>query len=299
MEIYELLRKMRINRGITQKQLANGITTRESIVKYENGKNHVPLLILSELLEKMNVNLDEFLFYLQADNVRTKNKELKKLIKSIRDGGQPSQYILHQLKIQADESSDIVDVRNYLVAKICDWYNRPKSERKVTRKDQSYISQIKDYLDRIDEFGRFEITTFTSLLFLFETNYIAQRINEIEKKIEKNKDYEIFHTSLYALYNNAFLLMLERKDQLHAENYLKKYSNVRKNMLFSRETEIYANFYNLLFRYLFGDMDKEQEIIQYFKALKLLGVNGLESEFLNDLRNYEKLYGLPGIVIDN
>ena len=299
MEIYELLRKMRINRGITQKQLANGITTRESIVKYENGKNHVPLLILSELLEKMNVNLDEFLFYLQADNVRTKNKELKKLIKSIRDGGQPSQYILHQLKIQADESSDIVDVRNYLVAKICDWYNRPKSERKVTRKDQSYISQIKEYLDRIDEFGRFEITTFTSLLFLFETNYIAQRINEIEKKIEKNKDYEIFHTSLYALYNNAFLLMLERKDQLHAENYLKKYSNVRKNMLFSRETEIYANFYNLLFRYLFGDMDKEQEIIQYFKALKLLGVNGLESEFLNDLRNYEKLYGLPGIVIDN
>ena len=299
MEIYELLRKMRINRGITQKQLANGITTRESIVKYENGKNHVPLLILLELLEKMNVNLDEFLFYLQADNVRTKNKELKKLIKSIRVGGQPSQYILHQLKIQADESSDFVDVRNYLVAKVCDWYNRPKSERKITRKDQSYISQIKDYLDRIDEFGRFEITTFTSLLFLFETNYIAQRINEIEKKIEKNKDYEIFHTSLYALYNNTFLLMLERKDQLHAENYLKKYSNVRKNMLFSRETEIYANFYNLLFRYLFGDMDKEQEIIQYFKALKLLGVNGLESEFLNDLRNYEKLYGLPGIVIDN
>ncbi|MGX7235974.1 hypothetical protein RV11_GL000069 [Enterococcus phoeniculicola] len=46
-------------------------------------------------------------------------------------------------------------------------------------------------------------------------------------------------------------------------------------------------------------MDKEQEIIQYFKALNLLGVNGLESEFLNDLRNYEKLYGLPGIVIDN
>lgn len=37
MEIHELLRKMRMDRGITHKQFADKITTRESVVKYENG----------------------------------------------------------------------------------------------------------------------------------------------------------------------------------------------------------------------------------------------------------------------
>ncbi|MFB8539266.1 helix-turn-helix domain-containing protein [Enterococcus thailandicus] len=298
MEIHELLRKMRIDRGITQKQLADKITTRESVVKYENGKNQVPLLVLLELLEKMNVNLDEFLFYLQVDNIRIKNKELNKLVRCIHEGKKPPQYILHNLKIIADKTGDIVDVRNFLVAKAFNWYNRSGNEREFTHSNQIYIKQIIEYLDRVNEFGRFEITSFTSLLFLFETSYINQRMNEIEKKIEKNRDYEIFHTSLYALYNNAFLLMLERKDYLHAVKYLKKYSNVRNNMVFSRETEIYVNFYSLLLDYLFDGTGKEKELIQFFKGLKMISAEGLIDEFRSDLRKYEKIYGLCRIDID-
>lgn len=50
------------------------------------------------------------------------------------------------------------------------------------------------------------------VLFLFDdTNHISQRLTEIERKIEKYNDFEIFHPILSSLYNNAFLLMLELK----------------------------------------------------------------------------------------
>ncbi|EGP4803629.1 helix-turn-helix transcriptional regulator, partial [Enterococcus faecium] len=81
MEIHKLLRKLRVERGLSQKELSKGIITRETFVKYENGKTNIPFFVLIELLEKMNLSLDEFIFYLDKDILREKNWSLKKLIK--------------------------------------------------------------------------------------------------------------------------------------------------------------------------------------------------------------------------
>lgn len=54
-------------------------------MKYENGKINILFFVLIELLEKMNLSLDEFIFYLDKDILREKNWSLKKLIKKIRE----------------------------------------------------------------------------------------------------------------------------------------------------------------------------------------------------------------------
>lgn len=74
MEVHELLRKIRKDRGIFQKDLAGKITFRESLVKYEKEENRIPLAILLEFLQKMNIELEEFLFYLNAKKDYAKNK---------------------------------------------------------------------------------------------------------------------------------------------------------------------------------------------------------------------------------
>lgn len=76
MEIHELLRKFRKERGLSQKELAHKITSRESLVKYESGKNQIPLIPLLAFLKKMNIELDECLFYLN------KRKSSKTKVKS-------------------------------------------------------------------------------------------------------------------------------------------------------------------------------------------------------------------------
>ena len=48
------------------------------------------------------------------------------------------------------------------------------------------------------------MTTFASLLYLFETSYIKQRLKEVEKNVMRNGEFEIFHSILSGIYNNVF-----------------------------------------------------------------------------------------------
>ncbi|MDV4704316.1 helix-turn-helix transcriptional regulator [Enterococcus faecium] len=248
MEIHKLLRKLRVERGLSQKELSKGIITRETFVKYENGKTNIPFFVLIELLEKMNLSLDEFIFYLDKDILREKNWSLKKLIKKIREDKSISQHMLQALRKKARNTNNIVDIRNYLVAKTIGWYQLADSERKLNNSDKEYLYELKNYLEAVDDWGRFEMATFTTLLFVFETNYINGRLSDIERKIEKNKDFEIFHSILIGMYNNAFLLMLERKETVLAKKYLEKIADVRHRLLFFGDTGVYCNFYKITFR---------------------------------------------------
>ncbi|OTP00881.1 hypothetical protein A5856_000280, partial [Enterococcus faecium] len=55
MDSGELLKKLRVERGISQKNLAHNITTRNTLSRYETGKNSIPFVILLEFLDKLNI----------------------------------------------------------------------------------------------------------------------------------------------------------------------------------------------------------------------------------------------------
>lgn len=295
MEVYELLRKLRVERGISQKYLSDKITTRETYVKYENGKTNIPFVILIGLLEKMNLNLDEFIFYLDKDSVREKNWSLKKLVKNIRKDELNFQRTLRVLREKARDTNDIVDIRNYLVVKTVEWYQLVDSERKLSNSDKKYLLKLKNYLEAVDEWGRFEIATFSTLLFVFETTYIKGWLADIERKIEKNKDFEIFHSILLGMYNNAFLLMLERKESNLAKKYLEKISDVRHSLLFFGDTGVYYNFYKLLFNHLTEESGRVADLLQYFQGLKMIGSHSLSRRCKSDLRKFELIYNITPI----
>ncbi|EGP5249464.1 XRE family transcriptional regulator, partial [Enterococcus faecium] len=73
MDSGELLKKLRVERGISQKNLAHKITTRNTLSRYETGKNSIPFVILLEFLDKLNITMDEFVLYLEFDSIRKKN----------------------------------------------------------------------------------------------------------------------------------------------------------------------------------------------------------------------------------
>ena len=64
MDSGELLKKLRVERGISQKNLAHNITTRNTLSRYETGKNSIPFVILLEFLDKLNItSLKKYLAY--------------------------------------------------------------------------------------------------------------------------------------------------------------------------------------------------------------------------------------------
>ncbi|NTR15897.1 helix-turn-helix transcriptional regulator, partial [Enterococcus faecium] len=67
MDSGELLKKLCVEIGISQKKLAHNITTRNTLSSYETGKNSIPFVILLEFLDKLNITMDEFVLYLELD----------------------------------------------------------------------------------------------------------------------------------------------------------------------------------------------------------------------------------------
>jgi Rgg/GadR/MutR family transcriptional activator len=291
MEIHELLRKIRKDRGFSQKNLAHNITSRESIAKYENGERNIPFTILLEILDRLNVNVDEFLFYLENDSIERKNIGMNAIMKVNNKEKISSKYHLQKLRKKIAVSNDIADVRNYLIVKTYHWSNGLEDERSLNKKDREYLKILKDYLEKVEEWGRFEMVSFASLLFLFDTAYIRQRISEVNHKLAKIKGNEIFNPVLSYLYHQAFLLMLERKHGHLAKQYLEKFHGMQHESFIIHNSSMTYRFYHALILYLErkGRQEKKQ-ILTIMKGLELIGEKQLIEEFRNKLKKFEKIY---------
>ena len=66
--ITELLYRLRINAGLTQKQLADKLSTPQSYIsKIESGERRIDLIELREVCKALNTNLVEFTTMLEEE----------------------------------------------------------------------------------------------------------------------------------------------------------------------------------------------------------------------------------------
>lgn len=77
-ELGQTIRKLRINKKLSQKELANKIDVpQSSISDFENGKGNFNIIKLSLIAETLNTNLDELLHqYLNKYNNNNENNSL-------------------------------------------------------------------------------------------------------------------------------------------------------------------------------------------------------------------------------
>lgn len=116
--------------------------------------------------------MDEFVLYLEFDSIWKKNKKIKDFIKVIRENRGLWKYILEIIWKKVNIIWDIVDICNYLIIKIFDWYILFIEKCKLNKNDKEYLDYFVNYLEKVNEWGRFEMISFSLLLFFFDINYI-------------------------------------------------------------------------------------------------------------------------------
>ena len=163
METFELLKKLRLDRGYSQEKLAHNITSRSCLAKYENGNCNIPFPILLDLLDKMNVTIDEFSFYLEIDKARMKNHCLRNFVEASKKGDASVKETIEKFANRADKNKDILSIRNYLIVKTYNWAEKPAEKRRLNGKDNRHFHRLIRYLERVDNWGKFELLTFGRL----------------------------------------------------------------------------------------------------------------------------------------
>lgn len=84
-EINELVRELRQSRNLSQKFLAQDICSRETLTKFEQRGTQMSSKKLFQILDKMNINVEEFMFLLQNGELPFKQQVYREGILSLHD----------------------------------------------------------------------------------------------------------------------------------------------------------------------------------------------------------------------
>lgn len=210
MEANQLLKQLRLERNLSQRKLASGISERSTLATFEQKGHRIAFDTLQAYLERMNVTLEEFDYQLHAHDLSDKIKLSRQMMQAHYQHDTTTVAALIETAKAAYETTN--DFMYYILYSQHLLLMKNETPRHDSPESQAIETTVKSYLDRIDTWGKFELTTFTNLLFLFSDDYILNQLEQLNKKQmfqnTLNSQYQIYTKLL----TNAAYLFIDRKN---------------------------------------------------------------------------------------
>ena len=213
-----LLKKLRTERNLSQRKLAADISERSTLATFEQKGHRIAFDILYKYLDRLNVTLEEFEYHL-TNNQLNEKKQLSKQFHNAY-----YQHDFDQLAVLIEESKttyqETQDFFYYLL--YSQYYLILKKKGYVHTIDETERIEtvIKGYLDKIETWGRFEITIFANLMFLFTDEYILFQIEQLNKQEFYNNLLSLNYHIYSKLLTNAAFLFIDRSQIDHLKQIL-------------------------------------------------------------------------------
>ncbi|HEY4398956.1 MAG TPA: helix-turn-helix domain-containing protein [Lactobacillaceae bacterium] len=266
MELGELLKKLRVERNMSQRELSQGLLERSALSRVENGTSNISAETLLLLLGRLNVTAVEF--FADLDLAEYKQK---------RDYGR---ILLNSMRNEADYEKFQQDVRQKYEATNDFYYFMLAVNSELVYAKKHFLSFdhfekdiqiIKNYLDSVETWTSWELMTYTNIMYVFDNRYIENVHDYVLWGIER-LPYKQSQRNVYRLNyaNNALVLAVERGHYDYFERYLRALENSVNNA-----TDIYARmmikFFENIYAYVHHGQQAQhmaeiQEVIQLFKA---------------------------------
>lgn len=233
-----IIKKIRENKNLTQKELADGIVTPQFLSQFENNKFDIKLNNFLMLLDRLNIKYNEFIVNIIETNQPSQKVFFQRYQKAYySDNKILLKALIEEEKSQYAKNSNYRHLHNTIMLKqrlsllMKEPYN--DNDRKI----------IINYLKKVYDWGIYEVSLFTNCLFFLNKHDVAyfkeMVINKITKYGSKFKTKGEFSKVLlnlinYSLVNDSLdeieLLISQTEDFLRGDkafyeknqlNYLK------------------------------------------------------------------------------
>lgn len=213
-----LLKKLRTERNLSQRKLAADISERSTLATFEQKGHRIAFDILYKYLDRLNVTLEEFEYHL-TNNQLNEKKQLSKQFHNAY-----YQHDFDQLAVLIEESKttyqETQDFFYYLLYSQYYLILKKKGYIHTIDETERIETVIKGYLDKIETWGRFEITIFANLMFLFTDEYILFQIEQLNKQEFYNNLLSLNYHIYSKLLTNAAFLFIDRSQIDHLKQIL-------------------------------------------------------------------------------
>lgn len=243
MESNEVFKRLREERGVSQRKLAKGICARSTLSTFENKGSHLSIDLCSRLLDRLNIRIDTY-FSQFSEDFDKKRAEFSGFKKSIADENLEGLY---------RKKSDYLDW--YKSTRDFYWFNLYlHSSRIISQLTESFtyerfnhthkhdIDIVKKYLYNVNSWGSFEFAVFGNSIWYFDFDFIRLVKERLENNYVTSSEYKkdlyglfLLNLGFYCLEYGHFEWIKQLKNELFA---LSNHDNIHWKIMVSFQLSI-------------------------------------------------------------
>lgn len=264
--------QLRKQRDLPIGKLSNGIVSISSINKFESGKTRLFFLKLASLLERMDVNLDEYYQRIKPKTLSDNYDKFLNRVKGIyRENDLPT--LKKMVEKEPDKDDDLINlIRRATIISLI------KDINDSYPVDQSTVEKLHDYLINVEYWGSFEISILNNNSLLLTSAMLKTIAKELLYLQSKNDSEELFSALI-----NIIDVLYRRNDYKSARDILKILEN------FSLNQEKLIIRFRLTFMKNLLTLNREQAKQgndHLIESLRSVGSNSMASFYENYMNKY-------------
>lgn len=222
----QTLRKIREQKGMTMKELTEGLCSISFLSKFERGDSDISLSLFTGLLEKLMMNFDEFLFvhndfrpgqldlffksvgsaYERGDSDAIRTLKLQEMTKWKQSGVES--YRFHMLMLEQYES--IID---------------KKTLGEDMKKED--IQKLAEYLFTVEVWGQYEFMLYNSTMLFLDVDMVLQLSRTAYEKSIRYAAFRQVNEVIGTILMNTIIYLLgpinQFKDDMHHQTELNEF----------------------------------------------------------------------------
>lgn len=240
-EYGKLIREIRLDKGLSQKEVYSGILSKSYVIEFEKGKHEISVSIFLQVLQRISINPDEFFFLLKS---RQGTAEIGFWQRFAVASNENRTDLLNELYKEECKKDTIIAKVNAAVAhsrlEIINNFTKNKTfdYNIISDKDKKVIY---DYLMSIQNWTLYEIQLFTNTIHYYNFNQQYIFYKESVKSLEIYRKYSKGKSILQVLLVNISEIFIEGKHFPQAIETLNKLSEANHDIE-GAITKIIGNF---------------------------------------------------------
>lgn len=257
----EVVRKIRINKGLSQKEVYLNIISKSYAIEFEKGNHDISLKLFEQILDRLIMDIDEF-FYIYRGYKPSKHQEfLNSYGKAVNNNNVEALIKLyHEVYQNKDQSSKVqlAELRSRI--RLSKHFNSTfEFDKKVVMAED--IETVSNYLNHLQSWTLQEMQMFTNSLDYIDNEMRDILYQTLIKSMKKYEDYDRGREVICAMLTNMIYELIRTNKINYAEVLLEdlKKISVSYQMLFFK---IIYKYYNGLIKIKKNNKEEGTELSQ-------------------------------------
>lgn len=205
------IKKLRLNKGLTQEQLSNGILTSNHLSKVEREESELSVETFFKLLDRLNVTFSEYESLYELDNDSQWNTNRAFAVANTKEDRYLFEQIYEKEKRFYKKDGNIRHYHNQLLAKV---FIAQLSGTTINPKD---LRKISAYLFEVEEWGIYEISLFGNFAQFLSPDLCHQLLSSIFKKSQLFMTHRMYLEQVSQILLNVYYGDIEKKEWSYAK----------------------------------------------------------------------------------